>query len=370
MTEQLTDTTPPAEPGTRGEQLAERILDGVTAGVELATLELGRRLGLYIALADAGPTTVRQFSDRTGVVDRYAREWLEQQAAAGFIDASEHADAAEREYWLPAEHEAVLVDEDSPSYMLGAAPMLTGTVLPIAAVTDAYRTGEGVAYEQFGAEVRHGIASLNRPSFRNDLPDWIRAVPGLHEKLEAGASVLDAGCGVGWSSIAVAEQYPRVSVHGVDLDEASIVEARQHAADRGVDDRVTFTVANGNEPLGEDRYDLACLFETLHDMGDPIGVLRAVHDALRPGGVVLIADERVSDQFVAPAGAIERLQFAFSVLHCLPATMAESTAVANGTILRTPTVERWSEEAGFSMSVLDVDHLFWKLYALHPRSLG
>lgn len=369
MTE-LSDTAPSAEPGQRGEQLAERILDGLTAGVELATLELGRRLGLYLALRDAGPTTARQFSDLTGVVERYAREWLEQQAAAGFIDATDHPDASEREYWLPAEHEAVLVDEDNPSYMLGAAPMLTGTVLPIAAVTEAYRSGEGVAYERFGAEVRHGIASLNRPSFRSDLPSWIRAVSGLHEKLEAGASVLDAGCGVGWSSIAIAELYPRVSLHGIDLDEASIDEARQHAAERGLENRVSFTVANGNEPLEDDQYDLACLFETLHDMGDPVGVLRAIYAALRPDGVVLIADERVSDVFTAPAGAVERLQFAFSVLHCLPATMAESTAVANGTILRTPTVQRWAEEAGYSLTVLDVEHLFWKLYALHPRPLG
>src|SRR5690554_4451827 len=139
----VSDEVPDAT--SRGDLLAERILGSLTAGVELATLELGRRLGLYQALANADRTTYERFADLTRIAVRYSREWLEQQAAADFIDASEHRDAGEREYWLPEEHLAVLVDENDPSYLLGAAPMMTGTVLPIAAVVRAYRTGEGVA---------------------------------------------------------------------------------------------------------------------------------------------------------------------------------------------------------------------------------
>ncbi|MEX1078799.1 MAG: class I SAM-dependent methyltransferase [Homoserinimonas sp.] len=371
MTDMISTETTDADPDeARRDALAVRIIDALTAGVELATLELGRRLGLYRALQETGRTTYGIFAAKAGIAERYAREWLEQQAAAGFIDASENQDAGEREYWLPDGHVAVLVEERDPYYLLGAGPMLAGSILPIAEVVDAYRSGEGVAYERYGTEVRHGIATLNRPSFENELGDWINAIPGMTERLQTGGRILDVGCGVGWSTITLAEQFPASRARGIDLDAASIDEARAHAAERGLEGRVHFTTANGTAPIDDPGYDLACIFEALHDMGDPIAVLRSVRSALAPDGVILIGDERVSDEFQAPAGIVERMQFGFSVLHCLPATMAESTAIANGTILRAPTVRHWAEEAGFEMEVLPIEHLFWRFYALRPRSNG
>jgi len=353
----------------RGNALAERLLGSLIAGTELLTVELGRRLDLYASLHAGGPATPAELAERAGIAERYAREWLEQQAAAGFIDvASDAADAAARRFELPAAHMGVLLDANDPLYLIGAAHMLTGTALPLPSVVEAFRSGEGVEYAAYGAEMRHGIAALNRPMFAADLAGWLATMPDVVARLRSGGRVLDAGCGVGWSAITLAKAYPQAQVHGVDMDEASIAEARENAAAAGVADRVTFEVANAAAvaaPAGP-GFDLACIFEALHDMGEPIEALRQIRGALVSGAPVLIGDERVSDEFTAPAEEIERLQYAFSVLHCLPATMAESTAVASGTVLRAPTVRRWAEQAGFSsVEILPIENDFWQFYRLN-----
>ncbi len=176
--------------------------------------------------------------------------------------------------------------------------------------------------------------------------------------------MLDQGCGLGHSSVALALAYPAITVRGVDLDEASVQEARHTAAEAGVADRVSFAVADAAAPAGP-GVDLVTIFEALHDMADPVGVLTAARAALAEGGSVLVGDERVADVFTAPAGEIERLQYAFSVLHCLPATRAEGSAAANGTVLRAPTVLGWARAAGFTRpEVLDIANDFWRFYRL------
>jgi len=234
-------------------------------------------------------------------------------------------------------------------------------------VADAYRTGEGVSFADYGAGTRHGIGRLNRPMFLRSIADWIGALPDVPARLaEDGSHVLDLGCGTGWSSIAIAEAFPRARVHGVDLDEASVAEARQNARSRGVADRVTFTRADAAafDPHAT-RYDLACVFEALHDMADPVGVLRNVRRALAPGGSVLIGDERVADAYTAPGGLLERLNYAFSTLHCLPATRAEGAKVEAGTVLRPSTVAEYAEAAGYaSFEEAPIDHDLWRFYRL------
>ena len=349
----------------RRDELVDRLFGALLGGMELLSIDVGRRLGLYSALHDGGAATDAELAARTGISRRYATEWLEQQAVSWIVDVAEGPEG--RRYALPAAHADVLVVEEHPAHLMGVAPSLTGLALTVPAVTAAYREGTGVPYAAFGAEIRHGIGSFNRPMFTAELVNWVRALPEVATRLEAGgARVLDLGCGTGWSAIALARAFPEVRVHGVDLDEASIEEARRHAEAAGLADRVTFEVGDAAELVVAEPVVLACVFEALHDMGRPVDVLRRVHAALAPGGAVLIGDERVADAFTAPGDDVERFMYGWSVLHCLPATLAEpGHDVANGTVLRERTVHGWARDAGFpGVRTLPIDNDFWRFYRL------
>ncbi|GGK81074.1 class I SAM-dependent methyltransferase [Mangrovihabitans endophyticus] len=339
--------------------LAQRLLDSLLGAVELLTCELGRQLGLYDALRGCARTAA-ELAEATGIDRRYAREWLEQQAAAGLLAV--HPGPA---FTLPEEHAAVLLDEGDAAYLGTAGQFALGVGLTTPAVVAAFRTGAGVPYADFGHHLRHGIAAFNRPMFIHQLTaQWLPAVPDIDRTLRCGpAHVLDLGCGLGHSSVALARAYPSITVRGVDLDEASIVEARKTAAAAGVADRVSFTVGDASGRHGP--ADLVTIFEALHDMADPVAVLSAARAALTEGGSVFVGDELVADEFAVPAAEMERLQYAFSVLHCLPATRAEGTESANGTVLRAPTLLGWAREAGFAApEVVDIPHDIWRFYRL------
>ncbi|NEW53375.1 class I SAM-dependent methyltransferase [Nocardia cyriacigeorgica] len=366
-----TDTgLPGAETDGRGQALAERLFADMLSGLELLTVELGRRLGLYRALHDAGPTTADRFADRAAIAQRYAREWLEQQAAAGIIDVVTAGSTTDREYALPAAHVGVLLDETDPLHLAGGAMGVEGIALTLPEVAAAYRTGTGVGYERFGDEIRRGIASLNRPMFTHELAGWVRALPDVAARLDSGGVVLDAGCGSGWSSVALAKAFPAARVVGVDLDTASVAEARRNVESEGLSDRVRVVEANSADgralqAAAGARCQLVTVFEALHDMGEPVRALAAFAEVLAPGGAVLVADERVGAEFTAPADELDRLNYAFSVLHCLPATMAESTHIANGTVLRPDTVRSWAQAAGFDrIEELPIDNELWRFYRL------
>jgi ubiquinone/menaquinone biosynthesis C-methylase UbiE len=204
--------------------------------------------------------------------------------------------------------------------------------------------------------------------FANELAsEWLPALGEVHTRLCSGAPVrvLDVACGTGWSSVALARACPGAQIDGVDLDEASIVDARRNATAAGVADRVRFEVGDAAALDREGDYDLVCIFEALHDMGDPVEALRRIRDLLGPGAPLLVVDERVAQSFTAPGDEIERLYYAWSVLHCLPATLAESPEVANGTVLRADTVRSWAREAGYSrVDVLPIANDFWRFYRL------
>ena len=204
--------------------------------------------------------------------------------------------------------------------------------------------------------------------FVNDLAGWFAGVPDLQVRLAAqGARVLDAGCGIGWSSISLARAFPSLRVDGIDSDEVSIAEATRLAAEAGVDDRVRFQQVDAAElgAAGGGGYDVAFIFEALHDMARPVEALEAIRALLADDGVVVVADEKVAETFTAPGDEIERLNYGFSFWRCLPATRAETPSAANGTVLRPATVREWSERAGFtSQRVLPVDNAFWRFYEL------
>ncbi|MBE1877663.1 class I SAM-dependent methyltransferase [Myceligenerans pegani] len=350
------------------EALAERLIEDVTRSLETLSVHLGLELGLYRALADLGAITPGKLSDTANIDRRYAREWLEQQAAAGYIACEDPtAPAEERRYLLPEGHAEVLLDGDSLFHAAPGVIMFGGVVDVMRRLPRAYRTGEGVPYSEYGEDIRRGIAAFNRPQYLHELPNWLRSVPDLDGRLRAAERprLLDLGCGIGQSTLALARAYPGASVLGVDLDEDSAAEARQAAAAARLDDRVHFTVADAASLATDGPFDLITMFETLHDMGDPVGALRTARSLLAAGGEVLVADERVADEFTAPADLVERFQFGWSVTHCLPATLAEDPVEANGTILRGPTVARWADTAGFgSFEVAPIENDFWRFYRM------
>jgi SAM-dependent methyltransferase len=360
-----------AQTGLDGrEAFAERLVDATTQALETLSVHLGLELGLYQALNHLGTATEAEVAAHAGIAARYAREWLEQQTIAGYLACDDTARPPEqRRYQLPPGHAEVLLDADSPYHTAPLAATFTGVTRVLPQLLAAYRSGGGVPYAAYGPQLRRGIAALNRPMFLHDLAStWLPALPALDRRLRSTppARALDLGCGMGASSIALARAYPRAQVLGVDLDQASITEARAQANQAGVANRVTFAVADAAHLTTQAPFELVTIFEALHDMGDPVGALRATRALLADHGDVLVAEERVADTFSAPGDPTERFMYGWSVLHCLPATLAEHPVQATGTVLRAPTLARWAAAAGFtSFQVLPIDNPFWRFYHLH-----
>jgi 2-polyprenyl-3-methyl-5-hydroxy-6-metoxy-1,4-benzoquinol methylase len=353
---------------TTEEALGSRLLQSTIGALEIYSIHLGKELGLYAALRDGVPLTPPELAETAGIAVRYAREWLEQQAAAGLLDvrdASQPPD--ERLYALPAEHVNVLVNEDHPAHLAPLAQMVAGIGGALEQVVEAYRTGGGVPYPQFGGAFRRGQAGINRPAFVNDLTSlWMPAAPDIHNALATESlRVADVGCGAGWSTIAVARAYPKAEVIGFDADEASVTDARAYAEAQRVP--VRFEQRDAVSLAAEGPFDLILVLEALHDMSRPREALAALQQALAPGGSVLVADEKVGEHFHAPADDIERLMYGWSVVHCLPVSLAETPSAAIGTVIREDTVRALASSAGFShVEVLPVDAGFFRLYRLRP----
>ncbi|MGY1640246.1 class I SAM-dependent methyltransferase [Geodermatophilus sp. SYSU D00703] len=359
-----TTETPPA--GTAAD-LAERILGGVTATLELAALELGVELGWYRALADA-PATAPELADRTGADARYAREWLEQQAVAGILTVDDvRAEPDARRYTLPAEYRGVLVDELDPSYMPPFARVALAFVRNLPRLREAYRTGAGLSWAEMDPDAREAQGDANRPYFLGPMATSdLRSLPQVDAALQAGGRVADVGCGMGWSAIGIARAYPQARVEGFDIDEPSVAQARRNAEGAGVADRVRFTTVDAGSSGGEaGAYDLVTAFECVHDMPDPVAVLGEMRRMARADGIVLVVDEKVAEEFTAPGDDIERLMYGYSLTCCLPDGLSTRPSVGTGTVMRPATLERYAREAGFSgVEVLPVDNDFFRFYRL------
>lgn len=349
--------------------LVERLFRATIAAMDLFSVYLGDRLGYYRALADGGPATSQELAQRTATAERYAREWLEQQAVTGFLAVENpDAEAPDRRFRLPDGYQAVLVDPDSLTTMAPVAQIFAGCVKPLPALLEAYRTGGGVPFEDYGADLAEGQAGTTRPQFRQLLAqEWLPAMSDIHARLQADppARVADIGMGLGWSSIAIAEGYPNVHVDGFDLDEASVAAANANAAISTASDRVKFHVRDAGDPELAGQYDFALAIECIHDMPNPVSVLQAMRRLVGNRGPVLVVDEKVADQFVAPGDDVERYMYGFSILHCLPVGMVDQPSAATGTVIREATMRQYAEEAGFTrIELLPVEHDFFRFYHL------
>lgn len=349
--------------------LAERLFGAALGAYELMTVHLGDRLGYYRALAERGESTSGELAEATGTEERYAREWLEQQAVAGILEVDDAgAGPGERRYGLPAGHAEVLIDRDSLAHLTPLARYGVSLAMTLPAVEEAFRTGGGVSWEDYGHLARDAQGDANRPVFANLLgAEWLPAIADVHERLLADppARVADVACGAGWSSIAMARAYPNVHVDGYDLDEASIELARANAAETELADRVTFHVRDAGDPELAGSYQLVTVFEALHDMSQPVEALRALRGLVADDGAVIVMDERVADTFTAPGDEVERLMYTYSVLCCLPVGLADTPSAGTGTVMRADTMRRYASEAGFAdVEVLPIEHDFFRLYRL------
>ncbi|MFR9801251.1 class I SAM-dependent methyltransferase [Pseudonocardia sp. RS010] len=344
------------------ESLTERLFGAVLATLDLHAVYLGDRLGYYRALAAEGTAlTPGELAERTGTAERYTREWCEQQAVTGILEAGDEPDDIARRYALPEAHRAALVEVLSLDHVVPLARFAVGCAKQSDLLAEAFRTGGGVSWAQHGTDAREGQAAANRPMFLGPLGrEYLPSVHDVDATLRGGARVADVGCGHGWSAIGIALAYPEVTVDGFDLDEPSIEAARRNAVEAGIADRVRFHHADAGSADG--TYDVVFAFECIHDLPDPVAVLRAMHGL---GGTVVVMDERVAETFTAPGDEIERLMYGYSLVCCLADGMAHEHSVGTGTVMRPDTLRGYAREAGFAdIEILGIEDDFFRFYRL------
>jgi 2-polyprenyl-3-methyl-5-hydroxy-6-metoxy-1,4-benzoquinol methylase len=351
------------------DRFQEHMLQSASGYFDILTIYLGDRLGLYRALDGKQTLTSEELATRTGTYERYVREWLEQQTVSGIIEVVD-ADVSpkKRRYRLPTGHAAVLADRNSISYLAPMAQLMVGYGRPLTKLKEAFRTGQGVPWEAYGEDAREGVAELNRPLFLQQLgQEYLPTVKDVHRRLRADppARVADIGCGLGWSGIGMARAYPKIRVDGYDPDTTAIAAARLNATDASLQDRVRFHNRDAGDPSLEGTYDLVTAFECIHDMADPVAVLATMRRLAGSEGSVIVMDERTAETFTPRGNEIEALLYGFSVLGCLPASMAEKPSAETGTVMRPETLGHYARKAGFcDVEILPIENFFFRFYRL------
>ncbi len=311
---------------TRLEAFVGQIAVEAGAAVNAALVNIGDRLGLYRAMADSQPVTAAELAGRTATHERYVREWLNAQAAGGFVTY----DPAEDSYVLPAEHAFVLADETSPLAMAGIYAAATAAIGSREHVAERFRTGDGLGWHEHHHDLFSGTERAFGANYRMHLlTGWLPALDGVVEKLEGGAAVADVGCGHGASAILMAQAFPNATFHGIDVHAESIEVARGRAAEAGVDDRVTFEVAEATGYSGS--YDVIAFFDALHDLGDPVGAARHARAALAPDGTCLIVEPFAGDRIEDNLTPVGRFFYGMSTLVCTPGSLSQAGRAALGT---------------------------------------
>jgi SAM-dependent methyltransferase len=289
------------------------------AAISGLLLHLGDRLGLYKAMAGAGPLTSAALAERTGTAERYVREWLANQAAGGYVVH----DPATDTYELPAEQAMVVANEDSPVFLAGAYEAIASCYADHSLLAAAFRSGAGVGWDRHDPRLFSGVVRLFRPGYAAHLvPEWLPALDGVTAKLRDGASVADVGCGSGAATILMAQAYERSTFAGFDTHAASIEAARRAAASAGVGHRTQFDVRAAVDLPGE-GYDLVCVFDALHDMGDPLGAARRIHRALAPDGTLLLVEPYAGDTLEDNLNPVGRTYYGLSTVICTPGSLAQ-----------------------------------------------
>lgn len=324
----ITDRPPRTEPDMDAVMaFVLRAVDELGASLNTSLVVMGDRLGYYHALAADGPASPEELAHRTGTDAHYTREWLRAQAAGHYLDH----DPTTGTFSISPEQALVLADETSPVFLPGLHQIVEGTVRDAPAIVEAARTGSGVAWGDHNTDVHHGCERFFLPGYRANLvTSWLPALDGVVEKLTRGGDVADVGCGHGASTILMAEAFPASRFVGSDAHPASIETARARAQAAGVTDRVSFEVADARS-FGGTGFDLVTMFDCLHDMGDPVGAARHVHETIAPAGTWMIVEPIAADQVEDNFTPVGRAYYAFSTLLCTPGSLAQDVGLALGT---------------------------------------
>jgi SAM-dependent methyltransferase len=339
-----------------------RAVDEVGATLNTALVVMGDRLGWYRAMAGAGPLTPADIAAKTSTAERYVREWLNAQAAGGFVEY----DPESGRYTLPPEQAVALTDESSPAYLPGFFEIALGSLLATSSITDAARTGTGFGWHEQASEVHSGCERFFRPGYNAHLvAEWLPALDGVVDRLEQGATVADVGCGHGSSTILMAQAFPAATLVGFDYHEGSIATARKRAVEAGVDDRVRFdTAAGGAFPNAQ--YDLVTTFDCLHDMGDPVGTARRVRESLKPGGTWMIVEPAAGDRVEDNLNPVGRAYYGFSTLLCTPSSLSQDVGLALGAQAGEARIRDVATTAGFGSFRRVAETPFNFVYEVRP----
>ena len=309
-----------------------------------ALVILGERLGLYRALAEGGPATSQELAERTGTHERYVREWLSAQAAAGYVEY----DAETQRFFMSPEQAMALADADSPVYLASAFQLTASVYMDEPKIAEAFRTGEGVGWHEHSSCLFCGVEQFFRTGYRAHLvQEWLPALDGVVERLQTGAKVADIGCGHGASTIIMAQAFPNSRFVGLDYHQDSIDRARDAAREAGSPPNLAFETASAKDSPGE-SYDLVAVFDALHDMGDPVGAARRVREMLKSDGVFMIVEPMAGDSLIENMNPVGRMYYAASTMICTPGSLAQEVGLGLGAQAGPRRLKQVLAEAGFS----------------------
>jgi SAM-dependent methyltransferase len=350
--------------------MGQRIFGAALEAMDVMAIAIGDRLGYYEAL-DGPAMTPPRLAAVTRTSERYAREWLEHQAMAGYVELIPGARSEEHSYRLAPGVAEVLA---RPGLLTSLSPLARQVAAAAAhwrEVADGGRNGRGHAWADFGRDMRESQADLNGPQLRELLTtEWLpAALPELHERMAGGEAlrVADIGCGAGWAAIAMATAYPGIAVDAFDIDPDTVDMARANVERVGLGDRVRVLEADVGATDVEAEYHLVTAFECVHDMPAPVDALAGVHRMLHADGRALVADMAGAEALVPDGDPVQRALYSYSVLVCLPDAMSGGAIDATGTVIRPATMNRYARTAGFDdVSEVEIAHDFWRFYVLHP----
>ena len=339
-----------------------QVVGELGATVNAALIVIGDRLGLYKALAGAGPVRPAELAERTGTTERYVREWLNAQAAGGYVEY----DARSGEYLLPPEQALALANEDSPAFVCGAFELATATLGSEPSIEAAFKSGAGFGWHEHDSGVHTGCERFFRPGYNANLvSSWLPALDGVEEKLRVGATVADVGCGLGSSTRLMAQAYPASNITGFDYHRESIEGAREETRAAGLADRVAYEVAPAAAFPGA-NYDLVTMFDCLHDMGDPVGAAGHVRQALAPDGTWMVVEPIAGDRVEQNLNPVGRAYYAFSTMLCTPSSLAQEVGLALGAQAGEARIRDVATAAGFTRFRRVAETPFNAIYEIRP----